>query len=174
MAAAAVDSVLRAGDFAVISTGTRATRPIEIAEWFNGDHFGKWDHAVICVSTSPLMIVEARPGGAEECQWHYQGRPHFWSSGALNPTDGQRTSIVTAARGFIGVPYSYLDYFAIAAHRLYIPAPNLRGYIASTGHMICSQLVDAAWAQGGYNIFSDSRWPGYVTPMQLGNRIHAS
>jgi hypothetical protein len=57
-----------------------------------------------------------------------------------------------------------LDYLALVAHRLHIPAPGLRQFIADTGHMICSQLVDEVYRRAGLIMFGDGRWPGYVTP----------
>lgn len=65
------------------------------------------------------------------------------------------------------MPYSVADYFALAAHRLHIPAPHLKRYVRSSGHMICSQLADAAAAEGGWHLFEDGRWPGDVTPGDL-------
>jgi hypothetical protein len=67
-----------------------------------------------------------------------------------------------------GVGYSFLDYLALAAHRLRIPAPGLKRRIASSKHLICSQLCDAAYADEGCRLFSGV-WPGYVTPLGLWN-----
>jgi hypothetical protein len=64
-------------------------------------------------------------------------------------------------------PYSELDYVAQAAHRLHIPAPHLKNYIESSGHLICSQLADKAAERGGWHLFNDKRWPGYVPPCDL-------
>jgi hypothetical protein len=153
------------GDFAVIDTGSSTSNLIRLAEWANGDGFGLYDHAVICsrVEGGIPWIVEARPGGAVEKAWHYDGRPVKWSTGFVRacPQAGP------AAVRYTGVGYSFLDYFALAAHRLRIPAPDLKAYIGNTGHMICSQLVDQARTDGGGQLFTDGRWPGYVTPMSL-------
>jgi hypothetical protein len=65
------------------------------------------------------------------------------------------------------VPYSFLDYAALAAHRWHIPTPGLKRFVGDTGHMICSQLVDQAAADGGWRLFDDQRWPGFVTPGAL-------
>jgi hypothetical protein len=72
-----------------------------------------------------------------------------------------------------GVGYSFLDYDAIAAHRLHLPVPGLRAYIGSTGHLICSQLCDQAYADVGAHLYADGRWPGYVTPLDLWNADQA-
>src|SRR5258708_29450415 len=76
----------------------------------------------------------------------------------------QRTAICLAARSNIGVGYSWADYMAIAAHRLHIPSPGLRDFIADSTHQICSQLIDTCYADAGVHLFADGRWPGYVTP----------
>ena len=65
-----------------------------------------------------------------------------------------------------GTRYSFLDYDALAMHRLGIYVPGLRGYIADSRHMICSQLCDRAYDLGGVHLF-DNRWEGYVTPGDL-------
>ncbi|MGW9433129.1 hypothetical protein ACWHA1_35035 [Streptomyces decoyicus] len=82
-------------------------------------------------------------------------------------TEQQRTDICAAATRYVGVPYSFLDYLAIATHRFHLPVPGLRRYVASTRHMICSQLVDRCYLDAGVHLFADGRWPGYVTPMAL-------
>ena len=64
-----------------------------------------------------------------------------------------------------------MDYFALALHRLGIPAPELKRYIGSSKHLICSQLVDLVYAEAGIHLFTDNRWPGYVTPADLANLI---
>ncbi|MFD0528968.1 hypothetical protein ACFQ1I_21760 [Kitasatospora arboriphila] len=89
-------------------------------------------------------------------------------------TDGQRAAVVAAARGYIGVPYSAADYFALGAHRLRLPVgPLIKGYVASSRHMICSQLVDQCYLDAGVHLFSDGRWPGYVTPADLAKLLLA-
>jgi hypothetical protein len=93
----------------------------------------------------------------------------YWSSGIINPSDAQRIAIGQSAHAYAGkhAGYSALDYFALAAHRLHIPAPHLRSYIASSGHMICSQFVDQCYSDAGIQLFSDRRWQGDVTPGAL-------
>lgn len=158
---------IQPGWFAVVNTGTTATPFIEFAEWLNGEGFAAWDHAVICSRIDPVagpMIVEAMPSGAKEVPWHYEERPHRWSAEAVHtvPEAGE------AARAYINVGYSWLDYEALALHRLHIPAPGLQHYIASTHHLICSQLVDQSELDAGVHLYADGRWPGYVTPQSLG------
>lgn len=173
------------GDWAVINTGTKATPFIRLGEALCNVLDGRpglseWDHAVICsrvetgsaVALNPpvLYIVEAQPGGAVEVPWHYEGRPHMWSSGIISMPEAAGQAAVEYA----GVGYSFLDYFAIAAHELHIPVPGLRAFIASTRHMVCSQLVDRAAADAGKQLFADGRWAGYVKPSDLGGLLAAA
>lgn len=137
---------------------------IRVGEWANGDGFSKYAHAGILLDDA--TILEAEPGGARiRPMTEYATDLMAWSSWDLTP--GQRASIVAAARGLEGVPYSFVDYFAIAAHRFRLPLPGLRRYVSSSGHMICSQLVDEAYSQADVHLFADGRWPGYVTPADL-------
>lgn len=111
------------------------------------------------------MIIEAEPGGARIRALHYSPASILWSH--LDLTNDQREKITVAACGFKGVDYSFLDYAAIAAHGTGIWVPGLRDYIQSTGHMICSQLVDRCYQAADVQLFADHRWNGYVTPMDL-------
>ncbi len=71
----------------------------------------------------------------------------------------------------LGTPYSTLDYFALVLHHFDLKANWLKNYIAASDHMICSQLVDYIYMSVGIHLFSDNRWPGYVTPAALANLI---
>ncbi|WTU05181.1 hypothetical protein OHV05_16070 [Kitasatospora sp. NBC_00070] len=147
--------------------GGRGGRLIRIGQWLNGDGFADWEHAFVHVGNGEL--VEAQPGGAELRPLSvYDGRPIRWSSGRIPLTDDQRRAVVAAARRYIGTPYSAADYFALAAHRFHLPVGLLIGkYVADSGHMICSQLVDQCYWDAGVHLFADGRWPGYVTPADL-------
>jgi hypothetical protein len=72
--------------------------------------------------------------------------------------------VTFAASRYTGIPYSFLDYLAIAAHRLHIPAPGLRSYIASTKHEICSALCDEFYRRVFGVVLVPGEWQGYVTP----------
>lgn len=183
------------GDLAVVNTLNRVADTVQLLQSIGGG-FSQWNHVVVCTSVEPapgarrrgphardpaapaptVWIAEAEPGGAVEVPWHYDDVPHQWSTGVL-PTD---LTVGTAALRYTmpgpwgdhGVPYSFLDYGAIAARRLGVPVPGLRAFIASTGHMICSQLADQAMRDGGFALF-DGRWPGYVTPEDIGGLLPA-
>lgn len=174
-----VTDMPQAGDYVCVPISGDAGKAISIGEWLNGDGFNVYDHVEIYVDGhdehAPYgYTLGAYPGGARlvpvPCPpWKIpQG---LWSSGHFDLTTDQRNDIVKQALACKGIPYSALDYFALAAHRLRIPAPELKTYIQSTKHLICSQLVDLCYGNAGVHLFSDNRWPGYVTPADLANLI---
>lgn len=142
---------------------------IRVGQWLNGSGFADYEHAFIYVGQAggltPISdaIIEAEPSGAHLTALHYSGV--LWSSGIIHPTDAQRSAIVNAALSYVGVGYSVADYFSLAARRLHIPAPHLKAFVASSGHMICSQLVARCYANAGCPLYD--RWTGYTTPGDL-------
>lgn len=134
---------------------------IRVGQWLNGDGYSDFEHAFVYVGNGE--IVEAEPGGARQVAQHYTLRSVVWLP---CPADYGR-AVADAAIELVGTPYSFLDYAALATHRLHLPAPGLREYIQDTGHMICSQLCDEAARLGGWHLFDDGRWEGYVTPGAL-------
>lgn len=139
---------------------------IRFAQWLNGDGFTRFEHACLCVSVDgdSATVVEAMPSGAR-LHTYLPGDGVTWLQVPLTLT--QRDAVTWAAGHYVGTRYSWLDYLAIAARRLHIPAPGLRHYIANTRHMICSQLVDQCFQDAGVHLFTDGRWPGDVTPGDL-------
>jgi cell wall-associated NlpC family hydrolase len=132
---------------------------IRLGQWANGSGFEDFEHVVIYIGNG--LIVEAEPGGARIAELsEYNGDTIVWLH--CPPQYGQ--AVADAARALVGTPYSFLDYDALALHRLHIPAPGLRNYISASGHAICSQLADIAAQRGGWELFDDGRWPGYVVP----------
>lgn len=81
-----------------------------------------------------------------------------------------RRLVVAAGRSFEARRYSFLDYVWLAAlHTLGDRAPAwLARKVESTRHVICSQLVDAAFALAGVQLYTDGRFAGSVTPGDLG------
>lgn len=176
-------NVIRPGDFAVVNTGTKyVTAGIRLAEYaadladFHPDkRVSDWDHAVMCTRIGvqgTVYIAEAQPGGAVEVPWHYDARPHLWSSGIIDMPEAAGAQAIRYTQpgfwGKAGVPYSAADYLAIAAHSLHVPVPGLQEFIKTSGHMICSQLCDRAANQAGKHLFTDDRWDGFVKPSDLG------
>lgn len=151
-------------DFGLYKGNDVVGRLIRFGEWLNGNGFSPYSHAFVLLDDG--TIIEAEPGGARiRPVTEYAPELVTWSNWDL--TDAERAAIVTAARGMAGTPYSFLDYFAIAAHRFHLPVPWLRQYIASTRHRICSQSVDYCYKVAGVNLFTDGRWEGWVTPADL-------
>lgn len=163
------------GDLAVVHIGKVAGRVIEGLQALSGGRCD-YEHAIIGVGNG--LIVEAQPGGAILTAMHYPDDAVCWSTGRLQPrlaqlVEAKRSELVYAAHSLIGTPYSYLDYGAIAAHTWHLPVPGLREYVADTGHMICSQLVDECYRRAGIELFTDDRWTGYVRPYDLAVLMHA-
>jgi hypothetical protein len=126
-------------------------------------------------------IAQAMPHGMEEieagaehwtAEWTYI-RPRW-----LYPE--QPDTAVWNTRQLVSrkIPYNWLDYAAIAAHRLHLPVPHLDRYVSAVDaagyplRAICSQAVDACLTMAGGldgqgNVFNDHRLPGDVVPSEL-------
>jgi uncharacterized protein YycO len=141
-------------------------KAIRFGQWLNGSGFSKFEHAFLDLGNGTL--IEAEPGGARvEPLSKYAMQDVYWCDSVYATlTEDQKFRIVNAARLLRGTPYSFLDYAALFTHRLHIPVPGLRDFIADTHHEICSQLVDFAYNIGGAPLFQN-RWTGYVTPGDL-------
>ncbi|MEW2302060.1 hypothetical protein AB0958_19140 [Streptomyces sp. NPDC006655] len=164
-----IRSVPQPGDIGLTSITGPVGWLIKVGQWLNGDGFGAFQHAFIVLPGARL--IEAMPGGAlVDSLSKYDDRQVLYVSPA-DLTPAQRKAIADCALKYQGVPYSFLDYVALALHRFHIPVPGLRRYIESTGHMICSQLADRAYRDAGQILFRDGRWEGYVTPMALANEL---
>lgn len=152
------------GDIGVTTIHGPVGRLISLGEWLLGDGFTPYDHAFVHVGDGWIIEAEPGPDGARLAQLaEYNDRPILW----LRCPDQYRAAVAHSARLLQGTRYSAADYFAIAAHRLHLPLPGLRDYVAASGHAICSQLADRAAALGGWHLFRDGRWEGYVTPADL-------
>ncbi|MFF1284350.1 hypothetical protein ACFVY4_26860 [Streptomyces sp. NPDC058299] len=157
------------GDIGLTSITGPVGRLIKVGQWLNGDGFGAYQHAFIVLPGDRL--IEAMPGGAIVAPLSkYADREVLYVT-LPGLTDAQRKAIGDCALRYEGVPYSFLDYVALAAHRFRLPVPGLRRYVESTGHQICSQLCDRAYRDAGQRLFDDGRWDGYVTPMAIANRL---
>ncbi|GGX13893.1 hypothetical protein [Streptomyces noursei] len=153
------------GDIGLTQISGVTGRLIRFGQWINGDGFADYEHTFLVLPGERLL--EAEPGGARiRPLSEYDGSDVLYVC-PKQLTEQQREKICAAADRYVGVPYSFLDYLAIATHRLHVPVPGLRRYVASTRHMICSQLVDQCYQDADVHLFSDGRWPGYVTPMAL-------
>lgn len=152
------------GDIGITSVRGPVGRLISLGEWLNGSAFGTWSHAFVHVGGGWIIEAEPGPDGARLAPLsEYNDRAVLW----LRCPDQYRAGVAHSARLLQGTPYSAADYFAIAAHRLHLPIPGLREYVAASGHLICSALCDRAAALGGWQLFDDRRWNGYVTPADI-------
>jgi hypothetical protein len=158
------------GDIGIVRMPGVVGRLILWGQWMNGSGSENYEHAFVVVGEvedTPnvgTQIIEAMPGGALLSPLsRYDGFEPVY----LRCPPALRDGVAAAALSFRGVKYSALDYGALAMHRFHIPAPGLRHYIDTTGHMICSQLADRAAFVEGWFLFDDDRWLGYVTPLDL-------
>ncbi|MEU2426984.1 hypothetical protein ABZ619_39230 [Streptomyces sp. NPDC007851] len=157
------------GDIGLTSITGPVGALIRFGQWLNGDGFGQYQHAFIVLPGGRL--IEAMPGGAIVDELSKYDDRHVLYVSPVDLTPAQRKAICDCALKYEGVPYSFLDYVALALHRFHIRVPGLRRYIQATGHMICSQLDDRAYRDAGQILFRDGRWDGYVTPMAIANEL---
>lgn len=135
----------------------------------------------VLVAVGHGEAVQAMPHGAELIKltkehWtpeYVYVLPEYVPAGRRDSIHEGR-DVAEEARKLIGTPYSFLDYAALAAHQLhnrgYVPLKErtkLEQYVASTGHMICSQLADEALSRAGFHVFRDGRLPQDVMPAAL-------
>jgi cell wall-associated NlpC family hydrolase len=154
------------GDFEVVHIEGLGGKLIHLGEMLNGSGFADYEHARLYLGDG--KCVQAEPGGATIVPFDPNDHGQ-WSTGLFSIPKETRKKIVEYGYKCEGVGYSAVDYFALAARRLKLGllVPGLRTYVASSGHMICSQLVDWCYQQAGVQLFDDKRWNGYVTPTDL-------
>lgn len=158
--------------------------PGDIGFYTIAGHVGGWVNicqAVIrdsCVFThaflavGPNLGIEAMPGGARWCNLTDRMKPGY-AYARLPLTQGQRDALMPEAeklryaRGGKGIGYSFADYLALGLLHYGIRPKRLRSYVESSGHMICSQLVDYLLCRVGYHVFTDGRLSQDVTPGAL-------
>jgi cell wall-associated NlpC family hydrolase len=144
-------------------------RLIRFGQLLNGDGFADYQHAFLAIDGPGLpegSILEAEPGGARVGNVSEYSNI-YWCENIAAKYGKALTGVVAAAAKYRGVPYSFLDYLAIAQRRLHLPTLGFRSYVASTGHLICSQLCARAYFDAGCPLYSE--WTGYVTPLDLYN-----
>jgi hypothetical protein len=130
---------------------------------------------VVVQGGEDARIVQAMPSGAEEVGLD----DRYWTRDYefIRPRYPDRiglpfgVSVAAAARRYVGVPYSFADYAAIAGVRLGIKNGPIRRYVTTSKHMICSQLADQALTDAGFHSFTDGRLPQDVTPGALRARL---
>ncbi|MDX2794028.1 C40 family peptidase [Streptomyces scabiei] len=157
------------GDFALTKIRGVTGSLISAGQHLVGDG-APIQHAFVYVGNDE--VVQAMPGGAELIRLEDASEPVVWSTGRIPLTAADRMRIVGAARGLVGTPYSFLDYASIALAHYRIRPAWVRDFVADTGHLICSQLVDEAYLRAGVHLFDDGRLPGDVTPGDLWKLLH--
>jgi hypothetical protein len=143
---------------------------------------------VVTQGGSSPKAVEAMPNGAREVdidgRWgadYVYLRPAYQSADPTFEVDmpghpyaiGQSELVAQCAREYIGVPYSFADYVAIAGVHFGIKNGLVRRYVKASGHQICSQLADQALCDAGFHVYDDGRLPGDVTPSDLFRTLKA-
>lgn len=132
---------------------------------------GNWRQSHAFLYLGDGRVLEAQPGGARIAPLsEYNGRSVECST--RQPSAEERQSIVAIGESLVGVPYGWLDYASLALWRFRIRLPAIRHRVNDGSNMICSQLVDYAWAGAGVHIFEDGREPGDVTPGDLARQMH--
>jgi hypothetical protein len=146
---------------------------IRIGQWLNGNGFSRYEHAFLSLGDG--TILEAEPGGSRIAPLsEYPADSVYWCWNIWKqvPFAFRNWKLVQVAawNRYVGIPYSFADYASLAARRLRIPVPGLRRYVASSGHEICSQLVDLFYREEfGVGIIP-GEWAGYVTPGSIWER----
>lgn len=161
---------MKPGDFFVIRTDGWAAPWIRLITRSDVNHAG--------ILGSGGRTVEAAPHGAYE--GYASDYPHAqWSH--LDLTDEQRLRICQEAYRLVGTPYSWVDCAAIGIADISRAAgiPNVhvpewvRKRLNRRTRLMCSQLVDTAYANAGVRLFTDDRLPGDVSPGDLANLLVA-
>lgn len=153
---------IKPGDIGLTTIGGVLGFFVSLGQHLAGDS-SKFTHAYIVLDDE--TVLAAQPGGARiDKLSDYKNKAIYIQK---DLTDEQRSRIVLEARKLEGLPYSFLDYLALALARLGIKPQWLQKYIANTGHMICSQLCDEVYRRSGIHLFNDGRLPQEVTPGDL-------
>lgn len=138
---------------------------IGLGQLLNGDA-SRYTHAFIVLDDGTTL--GAYPGGAKILTLEQETKRHGQPGYLRYPlSDEARARIVEVARTYVGTPYSFAEYPALAAVRLGIPSEALQKYVADSHHMICSQLCDQIYLDAGIHLFDDGRLPGAITPGDL-------
>lgn len=152
----------RPGDFGLTTIGGALGWWVSFGQFLAGDG-SRYTHAFIVLDDGD--VIAAQPGGARRDPLSFYKNKAIYSS--IELTDDQRKIIIEEAKKLEGTPYSFLDYLALALARFGIKPKRLTKYIASKGHMICSQMVDEVYRRAGVHLFNDGRLSQEVTPGDL-------
>jgi cell wall-associated NlpC family hydrolase len=151
------------GDFGLTKIKGLAGAFVSAGQWFVGD-FAPVQHALVYVGNG--MVVQAMPSGAEVIALKDASPVVKWSTGLIDLTEDERGDICVEALLLEHTPYSFLDYVSLALNRLGLRSRLISDRVASSGHLICSQLVVLAYERAGVTLFPNT-FPGDVTPGDL-------
>ncbi|BET51781.1 hypothetical protein RGQ21_67630 [Kitasatospora aureofaciens] len=151
------------GDFGLTKIRGLAGAFVNFGQWFVGD-FAPVQHALVYVGEG--WVVQAMPSGAELIRLSEASPVVKWSTDLIPMRDEDREAICRAAVQLVGTPYSFLDYVSIALERLGIRPRWVLERVASSGRLICSQLVCEAYRRAGVELFP-GEFPGDQTPGDL-------
>lgn len=143
---------------------------ISLGQWANGDGWSPTHAFILLDEYDSGLVFAAFPGGAGYMTLANEERmrgPVEYLDIPL--TDTQRVDVLRGPDRYLGTPYSFVEYLALAAMRLKVPSKRLRAYVASSNRMICSQLCDQIYRDAGVFLFKDGRLPQDVTPGDLGS-----
>jgi hypothetical protein len=176
---------VKPGSFGLSRIGGLLGKLIAAGQAFSGDG-SRFTHAFVVLDHGE--VIEAMPGGARIvpiadrlkhdevvfCDAPVQG---YLAASRWQDERNQRViekavrwDIVRHARALEGTGYGYLQYLALGLVALGFQPKWLERYIADTGRMVCSQLVDEVYRRAGIHLFVDEtpeRLPQQVTPGDL-------
>lgn len=162
------DDLPTAGSIGLVHVEGVVGEAIRVAQLLDGDGFRDFEHAFMLYGrgedAEESSVIEAEVGGVRFASLaEYRGRRVLW----LPCPPELSTAMMTTAMTYFGVPYSFTDYAAIAAHRLRSPlARSFQDWVKASHHVICSQLVVACADKAGWGLVGNE-WAGYVTPGRL-------
>ena len=149
------------GDFGVVRTKGFVGKAIRLMTR------SQVSHAFIYIGAGWIIEAQAR-GSTKTKLSKYTGRTIVWnwnSDQYLSPTT--RVRIASEARKMLGTPYNFLDLVALFFLTSGFRWDWLLKRAQNNNRMICSQLVDEAYARVGEHLFDDERPSGQVTPGDL-------
>jgi hypothetical protein len=161
------------GDFLLTDIDGWVGKGVAVGQFILGDS-SPFEHAALVIS--PTEVVEAMPGGAiisPISKYLGPERTHraLFVRPPLQPW--QQVLAGNEGRQLEGTPYSFLDYLSIALAHLRIRPQFIVDRVATSKHLICSQLVDYVLRQVDFQLFDDGRFHGDVTPGDLYILTHA-
>jgi hypothetical protein len=162
-------TVYKPGSFFVVSLNGPGGFLIGLGQALAGIP-SRYEHAGMIIDADGTTVEARANGAAVGSVGQYSSQGLLISDAPIRlagDTPDLRARVVAEARKLIDTPYSPLDYVAIGLLHLRLPSGWVRKRVQASGHMICSQLVDATFERAGIHLFDDGRLPGDVSPADL-------